>query len=245
MRTILSAAACFLTLAPALLQGQVLAQPFLSFSTVDQDRLRAGEVLVWNDKVEKKRYVHAAVLLDHPVEQVWALLDNKEATPTFIASVKSAQVVSRENNVCVISQETEAPGTGRTFRYLIQHTLTYPQRVDFVRLSGDLRQIEGCWFFDPIEEGKKTLLVYDLHLDAGMLVPQGFIVGSQMKSLPVIMTSIRSTLAAQTWPPVASTPALVPGQASATVPSLPASAPGLTPPVASAPAGMPSRAALP
>ena len=235
MRTIFPAAATvaawLLTIAP------LPAEPFQTFSTEAQAKLRTGEVLVWNDKSGKKRFVHSAVLLDHPLAQVWALLDDKEASPTIIPSVRSAKLISREANVCVIAQETEAPGTGRTFSYMLQHTLTYPSKVDFVRLSGDLRHIEGCWFFDPVDDGKKTLLVYDLHLDAGMLVPQGFIANSQMKALPGIMTSIRTKLASQVWPPAPS--ATVPGGLT----SAPAPAP--VPPVASSGTTLPLGSASP
>jgi len=96
--------------------ASIPAKPFLTFSTEDQTRLRAGEVLVWADKVDKKRFAYAAVLLDHPVEQVWSLIDDKEASPTYIANLRSAKLLSREANICVIAQETEAPELARTFK---------------------------------------------------------------------------------------------------------------------------------
>jgi len=218
MRTFL-----FLSAAWLLTLASIPAKPLQAFSTEEQTRLRAGEVLVWAEKVDKKRFAYAALLLDHPVDQVWSLLDDKEASPTYIANLRSAKILSRVANTCVIAQETEAPGTGRTFKYEVEHTMTYPQLVAFRRLRGDLRSIEGSWFLEPVDEGaKKTLLVYNLHLDAGILVPQSFIASSQMKSLPLIMTSIRAKLASQVWPPVvpaASASPLVPLPASGGAPS--------------------------
>lgn len=179
------------------------AKPFLEFTPEDQARLLAGEYLLWEHQAEAKRFTAAAILLNHPVEQVWALLDDKESMPTFIANLRKAQLLSREANVCLIAQETTA--SGRTFNYVMEHVLTYPQKVDFRRLRGDFRHVEGQWFFDPVEEGRKTLLVYRLHLDPGALVPQNFVIGSQMKAFPLIMTSIRDKLASQVWPPVSPT----------------------------------------
>jgi ribosome-associated toxin RatA of RatAB toxin-antitoxin module len=213
MRTFLPLATVWL-----LTLASLPAKPFLSFSAEDQARLKAGEVVAWTDKVDKKHFVHVAVVLDHPLDQVWSLIDDKEAAPTFIATLRSAKLLSREANVCVIAQETETLGAGRTAKYVVEHTSTYPQLVAFRRLRGDFRHIEGNWFFDPIDEGakKKTLLVYDLHVDAGLLIPQSLIANSQMKSLPIVMTSIREKLATQVWPPVAQ-PA---GTAPAKTPSL-------------------------
>ncbi len=185
---------------------EAVAKPFPEFTSDEQDRLRGGEILVWGEKAERKRFIHSAVLLEHPVGQVWALLDDKEAAPTYITGVRSARILSREENVIDIAQETEAPGTGRTFSYTIRHTTTFPHRVDFVRLSGHLRHIEGAWIFEPVDEGAKTLLVYQLHLDAGMLVPQSFVSSSQMKAVPEIMASIRRALSEQAWPTLPSLP---------------------------------------
>jgi ribosome-associated toxin RatA of RatAB toxin-antitoxin module len=198
------------------------AKPFLEFTPEEQTRLIAGEPLLWEDRTENRRFTTAAILLNHPVEQVWALIDEKEAMPSFIANLRQAQLLSREANICLIAQQTEA--AGRTFNYVMEHVLTPPQRVDFRRLRGDFRHIEGYWFFDPVEEGRKTLLVYRLHLDPGALVPQNFVIGSQMKAFPLIMTSIRDKLASQVWPPAPGTSQTV-GPASTPAPS-PAGSPG-------------------
>jgi ribosome-associated toxin RatA of RatAB toxin-antitoxin module len=211
MRTLLCAASAFLLTLAAL-----PAKPLLEFTPQEQTQLKAGEVLLWEGRDGKKRFSTAAILLDHPIEQVWALVDEKEAMPSYIANLRQARLLSREANVCLIAQETEA--SGRTFNYVMEHVLTYPQKVNFRRLRGDFRHIEGCWSFEPVEEGRKTLLVYTLHLDAGVLVPQSFIVSSQMKALPQIMSSIRTKLASQVWPPASA------GAAAVSTPS--PSAPG-------------------
>jgi len=43
----------------------------------------------------------------------------------------------------------------------------------------------------------KTLLIYALHIDAGMLVPQRLIRRSQEKELPEVLVAIRDRLASQ------------------------------------------------
>jgi ribosome-associated toxin RatA of RatAB toxin-antitoxin module len=221
MRTLLCAASAWLITLAAL-----PAKPFLEFTPQEQTQLKAGEVLLWEGRDGKKRFTTAAILLDHPIEQVWALVDEKEAMPSYIANLRQAKLLSREANVCLIAQETEA--SGRTFNYVMEHVLTYPQKVNFRRLRGDFRHIEGCWNFDPVEEGRKTLLVYNLHLDAGILVPQSFIVSSQMKALPQIMSSIRAKLASQVWPPV-SNPAPAVSQNAPAAASPPAGLAGASP----------------
>jgi len=191
-----------LFLASLLLPFQISsAKPFGEFTVEDQAKLRSGEILTWGEKDGKKRFVLSAAVLGHPIDQVWALLDDKESAPAFIPNVRSAKILSREGNVVEIAQETVVPGTMNTFTYTLRHTTTYPNRVDFVRLSGDLRHIEGAWVLEALDDGSSTLLVYRLHLDAGLLVPQAFVANSQMKSLPGILLAIRNTLPTRPAPP--------------------------------------------
>jgi ribosome-associated toxin RatA of RatAB toxin-antitoxin module len=196
-----------LLLASLLLAAPVSrAKPFAEFIAEDQAKLRSGEVLTWGEKDGKKRFVLSAALLAHPIDHVWALLDDKESAPTFIPNVRSAKILSREGNVVELAQETLVPGTNNTFSYILRHTSTYPNRVDFVRLSGDLRHIEGAWILESVDDGAFTLLVYRLHLDAGLLVPQAFVANSQMKSLPGILAAIRDTLPNRPAPPARLSP---------------------------------------
>ncbi|MEM1296325.1 MAG: SRPBCC family protein [Verrucomicrobiota bacterium] len=167
----------------------------------DQVSLQQGEILVWEEERpvgEEKRFILAMAVIDHPLQEVWDLIDDKEAIPLVIESVIKAEVVSRKGNTTVISQEVKGLGITRSAHYVVKHVGIFPHRVEFERVSGDFEHIEGQWLFETLtgEDGaQKTVLTYRLHLDAGKYVPQGLIIKSQLKKLPPIMTAIRARLA--------------------------------------------------
>ena len=185
--------------------GLAHSKNFVDFSEADQMSLKGGGIVVWTDRLssgasgQTRQFVDAAILLDAPLDQVWALIDDKEEIPEVIESVITAKIVSRQGNVTVIAQ-TVRSAFWRTASYVVRHEGLYPVWVDFERVRGDFKHIEGSWMFEEVQDSKsnsKTLLTYHLHLDAGGLVPQGWVMKSQLNKLPRIMTRIKGQLATE------------------------------------------------
>ena len=174
---------------------------FLEFSSEEQAELRSGGTVVWShtlrDRDPKKLSVFSAILLPVPPQDVWTLIDDKEGACEYISDLEKCKVIARNGTEELIEQTTRPPGAPRSFTYTLRHEETFPTRMDFQRESGDLRDIIGSWVFDPVDEGRQTLLIYALHIDAGMLVPQRMIRRSQEKQLPAVLVAIRDRLAFQ------------------------------------------------
>jgi hypothetical protein len=174
---------------------------FQEFSESDQLRLRAGETVVWSQSLRprepKKVSVLSAILLAVPLKDAWAVVDDKEGACEYISDLEKCRIIEKNGNEELVEQTTRPPGAPRSFTYTLRHEATFPTRMDFRRESGDLRDIEGSWVFDEVDGGTKTLLIYALHIDAGMLVPQRLIRRSQEKQLPVVLIAIRDHLAVQ------------------------------------------------
>jgi len=145
----------------------------------------------------KKVSVLSAILLAVPLKDAWAVVDDKEGACEYISDLEKCRIIEKNGNEELVEQTTRPPGAPRSFTYTLRHEATFPTRMDFRRESGDLRDIEGSWVFDEVDGGTKTLLIYALHIDAGMLVPQRLIRRSQEKQLPVVLIAIRDHLAVQ------------------------------------------------
>jgi hypothetical protein len=174
---------------------------FREFSEADRAKLRSGETVVWTQSLRprepKKVSVLSAILLPVPLKDAWAVIDDKEGACEYISDLEKCKVIARNGTEELIEQTTRPPGAPRSFTYTLRHEETFPTRMDFQRESGDLRDIIGSWVFDPVDEGRQTLLIYALHIDAGMLVPQRMIRRSQEKQLPAVLVAIRDRLAFQ------------------------------------------------
>lgn len=174
---------------------------FLEFSEADQAKLRAGETVVWTQSLrprEPKRVsVLSAILLPVPLKDAWAVVDDKEGACEYISDLEKCRILEKNGNEELVEQTTRPPGAPRSFTYRLRHEASFPTRMDFRRESGDLRDIEGSWIFDQVDSGTRTLLIYALHIDAGVLVPQRLIRRSQEKQLPAVLVAIRERLAFQ------------------------------------------------
>ena len=174
---------------------------FVEFSPEDQTKLRAGETVVWShsmrDREPKKIAVLSAILLPATLQEVWSFIDDKEGACEYISDLERCKVIARNGSEDLVEQTTRPQGAPRSFTYTLRHQDTFPTRMDFHRESGDLRDIVGSWVFDPVDDGSTTLLIYALHIDAGILVPQRLIRHSQEKQLPDVLLAIRTRMAYQ------------------------------------------------
>jgi hypothetical protein len=173
---------------------------FDEFTEADQLKLRSGETVVWSQSLRprepKKLSVLSAILLPVPLKDAWAVVDDKEGACEYISDLEKCRIIAKEGNHELVEQTTRPPGAPRAFTYTLRHEANFPTRMDFRRESGDLRDIDGSWVFDQVDDGTKTLLIYALHIDAGMLVPQRLIRRTQEKQLPAVLVAIRERLAA-------------------------------------------------
>ncbi|MEO0448644.1 MAG: SRPBCC family protein [Verrucomicrobiota bacterium] len=171
------------------------ALEFTDFNEGQQEMLQNGQILVWSDDRGAKIFVCAAIVISHPIQTVWDLIDDKERAPEFLDGLEVARVVERAEDHVLIYQETRPAtvGIAKRYKYTVKH-MTFPlERVDFHRVSGDLRHIEGAWTFDEVSPSE-TMLLYELHIDPGKIVPQKLVARSQKEKLPQVMADVRDQL---------------------------------------------------
>jgi hypothetical protein len=177
--------------------GPLAAYEYADFTPDQQRMMLSGQTLVWTfeDSVTHRQFTCVAAVMDSPLPDVWAFIGNKELAPSYLNGVDISKVVGREGDDLLVYQQTRPTGIAKSFKYVTKHHPIPYKRIQFERVSGDLRNIEGAWHFDAVEEGRKTLLVYQLHIDPGFLYPQAFVMNNQKQRLPQVMMEVRKRLA--------------------------------------------------
>jgi hypothetical protein len=66
-----------------------------------------------------------------------------------------------------------------------------PDRIDFHRISGDLKDEHGTWLLTPTRVAATTLVQYEMYLDPGFWVPQTLVARSLRKDLPTALTGLK------------------------------------------------------
>jgi Polyketide cyclase / dehydrase and lipid transport len=78
-----------------------------------------------------------------------------------------------------------------TVRYVFRAEYDRPHRIDFHRISGDLKEQEGTWLLTQTPDAAATIVEYDLYLEPGFWVPQVLINRTLRKDLPAILAGLR------------------------------------------------------
>jgi hypothetical protein len=93
-----------------------------------------------------------------------------------------------------IEQEVRYSWLLPTVRYVFRAQYDRPRRIDFHRVSGDLRAEEGAWLLSEAPGGSGTLVEYEMYLDPGFWVPQILVQRTLRTDLPEALSALKNRL---------------------------------------------------
>lgn len=161
------------------------------FEQSELAQLYKGEVIVRSDESDKRR-VQAAILIDSPAQPIWIVLTDCNHFPEFIPNLKSCRIIQSGEDTRITEQQVKFSAFLPRVTYVIQSNYQKFRRIDFKKVSGDLRALEGSWVLEEIGDGRHTILVYSLFLDPGFFIPQGIVQRNLQKDLPNVLLAVRN-----------------------------------------------------
>lgn len=109
---------------------------------------------------EGHKIVRCAMVLDHPLDQVWAVVTDYEHFPEIFSTLRSARAESAGDGTVRLSGEARAFFTVWPFDIVIRHQITPDRRSASWTGEGDrVRMVHGSWTLTPAGPNR-TLLVY-------------------------------------------------------------------------------------
>ena len=168
-----------------------------------QQQLTAGQVAVQiefdgNQHVQ----VRAAIKVNASAETIWRVLTDCEHASNFIPGVKRCRRVQSAPDGAweIIEHEAKSSWFMPAVTSVIRAEYKRPHRIDFKRVSGDLKQEEGDWVLEPAQlatagsdpaVGTATIVEYELFVDPGFWVPRVLLRHSLRSELPAALTALR------------------------------------------------------
>jgi uncharacterized protein YndB with AHSA1/START domain len=161
-----------------------------------QQQLAAGQVAVriLFDGDESRMRVNAAVRIKASPEAIWSVLTDCDHAATFIPGVKRCRRVKSapDGTWEVIEEESKYSWLMPSVTTVVQADYRRPQRIDFKRVSGDLKDEDGTWLLKADHGGPTTIVEYELHVDPGFWIPRVLLRHSLRSELPAALTALRS-----------------------------------------------------
>ncbi|HVN46112.1 MAG TPA: SRPBCC family protein [Steroidobacteraceae bacterium] len=191
-----------LTLAGALLLMDPAAaaeSPWVTDPAIQQ-RLAAGEVVFATSVIDPQHprgRVRAAVLISAPPEAIWSAVTDCRQARAFVPGLLRCRRLdgAPDGSWQDVEHEVRYSWLLPTVRYVFRAWYEPPHRIDFHRISGDLKEEEGTWLLTPTADGAGTLVEYEVYIDPGFWIPQALVTHSLRKDIPAVLTGLRACVA--------------------------------------------------
>jgi len=153
---------------------------------------RGGIQFDFGDDSGFRGVVRAAATIDAPALQVWEILVDCEAAPTYLDNVQSCDLV-----------ETLDDGRAQIFRQRAKLRWFLPSvehefRMDYVpydritvsRVSGPFDRLDAVWWLIR-ESDTRTRIIYRLDLDPGVLIPNFLLTKPLRRDIVTALRAVR------------------------------------------------------
>jgi len=162
-----------------------------------QSRLAAGEVVVQSASGDDPQHPHgrirAAVRILAPADTVWGvMIDCNEAT-AYVPGLRRCRRIdgAADGSWADIEHEVRYSWLLPTIDYVFRARYERPHRIDFRRVSGDLKEEEGAWLLLPSPDASATIVEYEVYVDPGFWIPQFLLSRSLRRDLPAALAGLR------------------------------------------------------
>ncbi len=162
-----------------------------------QRRLAGGEVVVEaataSDPDGPRGRVRATVLIRARPEAIWAVMIDCREALKFVPGLKLCRRIdgAADGRWQDVEEEIDYSWFLPTVHNILRADCDRPHRIDFHRVSGDLKQEEGSWVLTPTPDGSATVVEYEMYLDPGFWIPQWLINRTLRKDLPAALVGLR------------------------------------------------------
>jgi ribosome-associated toxin RatA of RatAB toxin-antitoxin module len=165
-----------------------------------QNRLSAGEVVVRValEGNEVRGRIKAAIRINAQPEAIWNVMTDCERAPEFIPGLKRCRRIQVAPNGTweLIEREIKYSWLMPTVHDVLRADYQRPRRIDFVRVSGDLKDEEGTWLLEDAPDASATIVEYELYVDPGFWIPRFLVQRSLATNLPAAMKALRTRVEA-------------------------------------------------
>ena len=161
-----------------------------------QQRLTAGEVVVAAsaiDPAQPRGRVRAAVRIPAAPEEIWRVVTDCHEALSFVPGLRRCRRLdgAADGSWQDVEHEMRYSWLLPTVRYVFRADYDRPHRIDFHRISGNLKQEEGTWLFTPTADGAATVVEYEVYVDPGFWIPQALVAHSLRRDIPAVLTGLR------------------------------------------------------
>lgn len=152
LKVVISAIALGASLSLTPVETTAASNPIAQLPAQEQATLQSGEAYLTG---QNGQYT-CRILVTAPVATAWKVLTDYNNFKNFLPNVTASQVVESKGNRKVFEQvyTIQALIFSQDSRVRIAATESYPKKIDFQMVEGDLNSLKGVWRIDPVSSNQ-------------------------------------------------------------------------------------------
>lgn len=145
------------------------------------------------DERDSHARVQAAVRIRASPERVWQVLDDCADAPRFIPGLKRCRRIAAaaDGSWEIIEHEFKYSWLMPTVHSVFRMQNSRPERMEFRRIAGDLRDEQGAWRLIGSSDGSSTTVEYEVEIDPGFWIPTALVRHTLRRELPAALIGLR------------------------------------------------------
>lgn len=153
---------------------------------------QASDISVSDEQINNKSYQVTRVLIKARPEQVWQVLTDYGSATKVFSTLKKCRVLADCGNAKRIHYQIHPSGVMTCFEYDLDVHETPNKLIEWKKVSGDFKEVEGFWRLEPAEGGRSTHVTYASHVNGGFFVPQALVKRQARMDFPAVMVALKS-----------------------------------------------------
>lgn len=142
--------------------------------------------------IDGQEYSICRMIVHASPEKVWNIIADYDNLHKVFKQMKKATVIKNNGRVKLVKHVVTPSGPVGTYSYVVQVKETAPKRMEWKRVSGAFKDVQGFWKLEPLDGGRTTRVTYASHVDGGFLVPSALVNRQCRIDMPIVVGNLRN-----------------------------------------------------
>lgn len=178
-----------LSLAASVLSSSALIS---LFSGSVQPAFARGSDSVTEELINGKTYCVSKVAVKASPDKVWQVLTDYDNADKVFPQLRKSKLMQDHGHSKVVKHVMAPTGLPGTYEYQVAVKESAPHSLEWHRVSGAFKQVDGHWKLEPLDGGHTTLVTYASYVDGGFLIPQALIRRQCRIDMPNVMSTLKT-----------------------------------------------------
>lgn len=145
-----------------------------------------------DEKIGNKTFAVSRMTVNARPEHVWAVLTDYSNAPEVFENLKKCEVLEDKGNSKVVRHVIHPSGFPGTFDYTIEIKEVAPKMMEWHRIRGAFKEVDGYWKLESVNGGRGTHVTYSAYINGGFFLPQPLIREQIRDDIPGVMSALKT-----------------------------------------------------